>query len=331
MKKLVISLLCCAVITQVQAAERCVITPWKDAVLQSDTDALRILWENNDKKVPVDQELSTLAVMSPSGVLETLIDLAASSQPPMCVKVLTEKAIAKDKSWMISLGFFAQMGRIDECKKIMQRGLSPYDPVRGDSQGNMSNLFEYLIASQHYANIHELKMAAEKMGYMYTPERVDVLKVVDSMGKGQYAALRYVLHHNLFEVQKRVNDDVIKPSDRAPFLVWIANRMHAEDDVNQDALMAELLLKEYGANPNLRHTKTGATALHLAILKDKENLVKILRKYGADETIKDNNGDTSRDALRKVKEAKVHALLAALSRGGAGVPDDQKPDECKIQ
>ena len=82
--------------------------------------------------------------------------------------------------------------------------------------------------------------------------------------------------------------------------------------------MLEFLLAECGANPNCQTTQ-GSTALHVASERRRisSDIVQVLKRYGADPSIKDRLGRTAKDVFRR-KQAEVDGksqLLHAVQRG----------------
>jgi ankyrin repeat protein len=55
------------------------------------------------------------------------------------------------------------------------------------------------------------------------------------------------------------------------------------------------LLLEHGANPNIQDYKYGWTPLHFAVKNCHVDVARVLLDYGADPTIRDNEGRTPLD------------------------------------
>ena len=133
------------------------------------------------------------------------------------------------------------------------------------------NLFEFLILNGLYANVQVLLEAASKMGHTYDPARVHVVHCAAKRG---YDALHYVMRHNLFNAQDRVNEywEGVTP-------LHIITKSNSEDEA---VVMAYLLLDTYKADPNILDQTTGKTPLCKAKRKKMQQLENLLVKYGAD-------------------------------------------------
>lgn len=311
MKKLVIGLLL-SLASCARAAESAVLTDWQKAVRDSDIRTLKKLLLESKGKVPTDQNLVARAADALPRILTYLIfgvrryRLSVANQA-----AILREPMKKDYGQIAPLALFANRGRGDECSKIMRQGVSPYEAVVVyPDEPQCLNLFEYLIASGNYGNIHELQEAAKEIGFMDAPEKVAVLPaaLLTEDGK-EYCALRYVLRHNLFNAQERVDEFWPTLNDQT----LLHQAVTFLDDQNA-ALVAGLLLV-HKANPNLKHEKTGVTALHLAMLNNKPIVEQVLKAHGADDSIPDKQGNTPKDF------ADVRARAKAL---GADIEEFKK-------
>lgn len=274
MKKLIMGLMMSGVIFEVGAAEQASLSDWERAIQTNNTDALERVWRASDKKIPCDQGLAVMAASSLPDVLKTLIRCAGESK--CCVRLLREPVMVGTSVWLTAIGVFAMRGRVDECIVIMQRAISPYEFVMGKEdcsrEGSEVNLFEFLILNGQYANVQVLLDAASKMGHSYEPARVHVVHCAARRG---YDALHYVMRHNLFNAQERVNEYW---AGVTPLHTVIKFAMHDDAAV----VMAHLLLDTYKADPNVPDQKAGKTPLYKAKRKKMQQLENLLVKYGAD-------------------------------------------------